>query len=250
MCSHQYDVLHRDRIFAGRFQRTDMRVLLVEDEPKLCGLIKKVLEEQGYAVDIAYDGQIGENFALTREYDVLVLDIVIPVINGLQLCQIVKQTRPSLPILMLTALGTTEDKVIGLDAGADDYLLKPFEFAELIARIRALIRRSGMIHTVTKPTLRFEDLQLDTNKKVALRGEKEITLTPKEFQLLEYLISHQGRVVSRVELASKIWGINPEKNSNVIEVYLNILRKKIDKDFDHKLIHNRKGLGYILQKET
>ena len=227
-----------------------MKVLLVEDEPKLCSLIKKVLEENSYEVDIAYDGQIGENLALKREYDIIILDIIIPIINGLELCKIIKRTKPSMPILMLTALGTTEDKVTGLESGADDYLLKPFEFDELIARIRALVRRSRTSLMSSNNFLQFEDLKLDINKKVAIRGGKEISLTAKEFQLLEYFVNNKERLISRSELAAKIWAVKLETSTNVVEVYLNILRKKIDRDFEPKLIHTRKGLGYILTKEV
>ncbi|HEY3404974.1 MAG TPA: response regulator transcription factor [Ohtaekwangia sp.] len=227
-----------------------MNVLVIEDEQKLCASIKKVLEENGYSVDIAYDGQIGERLALKRDYDVMIVDIIIPMINGLELCKRIKRTKPAAPIIMLTALGTTEDKVTGLEAGADDYLLKPFEFAELIARMRAVIRRSNISLNATGAVLQFEDLQLDAGKKVVFRGGKEIELTAKEFQLLEYLVNNPGRLISKAELATKVWDIRSDKSSNVVEVYLNILRKKIDRDFEQKLIHNRKGLGYILQKET
>ncbi|MFZ6010603.1 MAG: response regulator transcription factor [Bacteroidota bacterium] len=227
-----------------------MKVLIVEDEQKLCTLIKHVLEENSYEVDVAYDGQIGEKLALRKNYDIIILDIIIPGINGLELCKIIKQNKPSTPILMLTALGTTEDKVTGLESGADDYLLKPFEFAELIARMRALVRRSGTSMMAQNTLLQYEDLKLDINKKVAIREGKEISLTAKEFQLLEYFIHNKGRVISRSELASKIWDIRFDTGTNVVEVYLNILRKKIDKDFDNKLLHTRKGLGYILQKEV
>ena len=227
-----------------------MKVLIVEDEQKLCTLIKNVLEENSYEVDVAYDGQIGEKLALRNNYDIIILDIIIPGINGLELCKIIKHNKPSTPILMLTALGTTEDKVTGLESGADDYLLKPFEFAELIARMRALVRRSGTSMMAQNTLLQYEDLKLDVNKKVAIREGKEISLTAKEFQLLEYFIHNKGRVISRSELASKIWDVRFDTGTNVVEVYLNILRKKIDKDFDNKLLHTRKGLGYILQKEV
>jgi two-component system copper resistance phosphate regulon response regulator CusR len=243
-------VRHRTRpcIFTA-VNRVTMTILVVEDEQKLCASIKKILEDTGYIVDIAYDGQIAEKLALKREYDVVILDIIIPLINGLELCRSIKRRKPATSIIMLSALGTTDDKVTGLEAGADDYLLKPFEFAELIARIRAVARRSNM-SAGPNVTIQFEDLQLDNGKKVAVRGDKEISLTAKEFQLLEYLIQNQGRLIPRNELATKIWDIRSEKSSNVVEVYMNILRKKIDREFDQKLIHNRKGLGYILQKES
>lgn len=223
-----------------------MKVLVIEDEQKLCALIKKVLEEQSYEVDIAYDGEMGEKLALKREYNIIILDIIIPRINGLALCKVLKQHKPNLPILMLTALGTTEDKVTGLESGADDYLLKPFEFAELIARMRALTRRVVTSVTPANNALEFEDLKLDLNKKVVIRGGKIISLTAKEFQLLEYFIQNQGRVIPRAELAEKIWDFKFDTGTNVVEVYMNILRKKIDRDFEPKLLHTRIGLGYIL----
>lgn len=226
-----------------------MKVLVVEDEPKLCALIKKVLEEQSYEVDLAYDGEMGEKLALKREYNIVVLDIVIPGINGLALCKILKQHKPNLPILMLTALGTTEDKVIGLESGADDYLLKPFEFAELIARLRALTRRAINSLSQGNNALEFEDLALDLNKKVAIRAGKVISLTAKEFLLLEYFMQNQGRVIPRTELAEKVWDFKFDTGTNVVEVYMNILRKKIDRDFEPKLLHTRIGLGYILSNE-
>lgn len=227
-----------------------MKVLVIEDEQKLCVLIKKVLEENSYDVDIAYDGQIGEKLALKRNYDIIILDIIIPGINGLELCKIIKQNKINVPVLMLTALGTTEDKVEGLESGADDYLLKPFEFAELIARMRALTRRALTSTVQQNGFLQFETLKLDMNRKVAIRSGKEINLTAKEFQLLEYFIINKGRVIPRVELAENIWDFKFDTGTNVVEVYINILRKKIDRDFEPKFLHTRVGLGYILSKET
>jgi two-component system, OmpR family, copper resistance phosphate regulon response regulator CusR len=223
-----------------------MRVLVVEDEVKLCSLIKKVLEENGYEVDIAYDGQIGEKLALKRDYDIIILDIIIPGINGVELCKIIKKQKPTVPIIMLTALGTTEDKVTGLESGADDYLLKPFEFAELIARMRAVTRRAGSSQASPPAMLEYKDLKLDLNKKVVIRAKKTINLTAKEFQILEYFMQNQGRVIPRAELAEKIWDFKFDTGTNVVEVYMNILRKKIDRDFEPKLLHTRIGLGYIL----
>lgn len=227
-----------------------MKILVVEDEQKLCQSIKKVLEENTYEVDVAYDGRMGERLALQKEYDIIILDIIIPVINGLELCKIIKRHKPGTPILMLTALGTTEDKVLGLESGGDDYLLKPFEFAELMARIRALVRRTVSMVNSDRIFLQYEDLKLDVNRKVAIRANKQINLTAKEFQLLEYFILNKGRIISRSELASKVWEMKAESNTNVVEVYLNILRNKVDRDFSTKLIQTRKGLGYILLKES
>lgn len=227
-----------------------MKILVIEDEQKLAASVKKVLEEHGYTVDVAYDGHMGEKLALKPDLDLIILDIIIPGINGLELCRIIKDQKPNIPILMLTALGTTEDKVAGLECGADDYLLKPFEFAELIARIKALSRRAAMSGNTHGHIYEYEDLQLDTDKKVAIRSGKTISLTAKEFALLEYFIRNKGRVISRSELAEKIWDLKFDTGTNVVEVYINILRKKIDRDFDPKLLHTRIGLGYILAKDA
>lgn len=230
--------------------RTDhMRILVVEDEERLCRSIKKVLEENHYMVDVAYDGEMGLKFAFQYDYDSVVLDVVLPGMSGLALCRAIKGAKPLTPILMLTALGTTEDKVIGLESGADDYLLKPFEFAELIARIRALIRRAKAYQAPDSVLMQYEDLKLDTSRKVAVRDGRDIALTAKEFQLLEYFMLNKGRIITRSELAAKVWGLQSDSSTNVVEVYLNILRKKVDRDFDSKLIHTRKGLGYILQRD-
>jgi two-component system, OmpR family, copper resistance phosphate regulon response regulator CusR len=227
-----------------------MKVLVIEDEPKVASFIKRGLEELSFHIDIAFDGLIGEKLGLTRKYDVIVLDIIIPGKNGIELCRKLKSVKPEVPVLMLTALGTTEDKVTGFEAGADDYLLKPFEFAELVARIKALTRRSKVAPLSNSHTLEFADLKLDLDKKVAIRGGSIINLTAKEFLLLEYFIRNRERVISRPELAEKIWDVTFDTGTNVVEVYINILRKKIDRDFHPKLLHTRIGLGYILSEEA
>jgi two-component system, OmpR family, copper resistance phosphate regulon response regulator CusR len=226
-----------------------MKILVVEDEQQVSALIKQGLEEQSMTVDVAYDGQLGERLALSRDYDVILLDIVIPGINGFDLCKILKKEKPATPILMLTTLSTTADKVTGFDAGADDYLLKPFEFEELFARIKALARRSLAAGNPYGNILRFEDLKLDPEKKIARRGDKNIKLSAKEFSLLEFFMKNPGKVVSRTELAEKIWDIKFETGTNVVEVYINMLRNKIDRDYPTKLLHTRIGLGYVLTKE-
>jgi two-component system, OmpR family, copper resistance phosphate regulon response regulator CusR len=226
-----------------------MKVLVIEDEQQVSSFIKQGLEEQSFEVEVAYDGSIGERLALSRDYDVILLDIVIPGINGFDLCKILKREKPNTPVLMLTTLGTTTDKVTGFDAGADDYLLKPFEFAELTARLKALARRPSISATPYGNILRFEDLKLDTEKKVARRHDKVIKLSAKEFTLLEFFLKNPGRVISRAELAEKIWNIKFETGTNVVEVYINMLRNKIDRDFEPKLLHTRIGLGYVLSKE-
>lgn len=221
-----------------------MRILIIEDEQKVASFIKRGLEEQNFEADVVNDGQAAETLALSRDYHVILLDIIIPGINGLELCQRIKAAKPDVPILMLTALGTTENKVNGFDSGADDYLLKPFEFAELVARIKALARRSPG-ESRPRSSLKVADLELDSNKKVAYRSGNTIPLTAKEFALLEYFMKNSGRVISRAELAEKVWDVTFDTGTNVVEVYINILRKKIDRDFDTKLLHTRVGLGYM-----
>jgi two-component system copper resistance phosphate regulon response regulator CusR len=226
-----------------------MKVLVIEDEPKVASFIKQGLEEKSFEVDVAYDGLIGGRMAVSRDYDALILDIVIPGKNGFELSTLLKKERPELPILMLTTLSTTADKVMGLNSGGDDYLLKPFEFEELIARLNALVRRYATV-TDFGNTLRFEDLRLDIEKKLATRNGKNIKLSAKEFVLLEYFMKNPERVLSRVELAEKIWDIKFETGTNVVEVYINMLRNKIDRDFEPKLLHTRIGLGYVLSNEN
>jgi two-component system, OmpR family, copper resistance phosphate regulon response regulator CusR len=224
-------------------------VLVIEDEIQVSSFIKQGLEEKSFEVDVAYDGKIGERLALSRDYDVIVLDIVIPGINGFDLCKVLKNEKPAVPILMLTTLSTTADKVTGFDAGADDYLLKPFEFEELVARLKALARRQSVAGVSYNNILRFEDLKLDTEKKIARRSDKVIKLSAKEFSLLEFFMLNPGRVIPRAELAEKIWDIKFETGTNVVEVYMNMLRNKIDKEFEPKLLHTRIGLGYVLSKD-
>jgi two-component system copper resistance phosphate regulon response regulator CusR len=226
-----------------------MKVLVIEDEQQVASFIKQGLEEQLFDVDVAYDGKMGERIALSRDYDVVLLDLVIPGINGFDLCKILKKEKPAIPVLMLTTLSTTSDKVSGFDAGADDYLLKPFEFEELIARLKALVRRPAVSGVSYNNILRFEDLRLDTEKKLAKRHDKAIKLSAKEFSLLLYFMQNPGKVITRAELAEKIWNIKFETNTNVVEVYINMLRNKIDKDFEPKLVQTRIGLGYVLSKD-
>jgi DNA-binding response OmpR family regulator len=220
-----------------------LKILIVEDEPKVASFIKKGLEENYYEADVAYDGIMAEKMAEQNSYNLYILDIIIPYINGFELCQRLKRSRPNVPLILLTALGTTEDKLEGFDAGADDYLVKPFEFRELLARIKVLLKRSDLVlDTVNR--LVVEDLELDLNKKIATRQGIVIKLTAKEFLLLQYFMRNKNRVLSRNDIAEKVWDINYETDTNVVDVYVNFLRKKIDKNFDKKLIHTRIGLGY------
>jgi DNA-binding response OmpR family regulator len=223
-----------------------MKVLVIEDEQQVSSFIKQGLEEQSFEVDVAYDGYLGERLATTRDYTAIILDIIIPGINGFELCKILKKKRPEVPILMLTTLGMTEDKIAGFDAGADDYVLKPFEFAELVARLNALSRRVARPSYSEGSVLRYDSLQLNLDKKVAIRSGKQIKLSAKEFSLLEYFMRNPGKVISRGELADKIWNLKFDTGTNVVEVYINMLRNKIDKDFEPKLLQTRIGLGYVL----
>ncbi|HLO46305.1 MAG TPA: response regulator transcription factor [Leadbetterella sp.] len=225
-----------------------MKILLVEDEVKTLQLIKQGLEQHNIEVDVAYDGLMGLTLAQRNTYDLLITDIILPEINGLNLCKKLRDEGYQAPILLLTALSTTADIITGLDAGADDYLGKPFEFSELMARIRALTRRNKGVVASVSNVLRLADLELNQDTKQVKRAGKEILLTAKEFNLLELLMRHPGRVISKVELAEKIWDITFDTGTNVIEVYVNFLRKKVDKDFDKKLIHTQIGMGYVMKE--
>jgi DNA-binding response OmpR family regulator len=224
-----------------------MKILLIEDEPQVVEFLKKGLNEKGYKTEVAYDGQMGERLASHGDFDLIILDVILPNVNGYDLCKRIREKGLQVPVLMLTALGTTDDKVTGFDAGADDYLVKPFEFEELLARIKALTKRSsGLVQT--SKMIKIADLSLDFNKKSATRMDKKIDLTGKEFELLEFLMKNKGRVLSRVEIAEKVWDITFDTGTNVVDVYISILRKKIDRDFEEKLIHTKIGLGYFIDE--
>ena len=221
-----------------------MKILIVEDEPKVASFIKKGLEEDHFDAEIAYDGLSAEKLARQYRYDLFILDLIIPGISGLDLCRRLKSYNPDIPVLMLTALGTTDDKLLGFDAGADDYLVKPFEFRELLARVKVLVKKSGQTATPSN-RLVFSDLELDLDKKTAIRAGTHIELTAKEFTLLEYFMRNSGRVLSRNDIAEKVWDVSFDFGTNVVDVYVNFLRKKIDRGFDRKLIHTKVGFGYI-----
>jgi len=221
-----------------------MRILIVEDEPKVASFIKKGLEENNYEAETTYDGLLAENLARENDYNLYILDIIIPGIGGLELCKRLKKLNPNIPVLMLTALGTTDDKISGFDAGADDYLVKPFEFRELLARVKVLVKKSGLPN-VQVNKLVHEDLELDLDSKLARRGNATIELTAKEFTLLEYFMRNKGRVLSRNDIAEKVWDVSFDFGSNIVDVYVNFLRKKIDKGFNNKLIHTKVGFGYV-----
>ena len=223
-----------------------MKILIVEDEPKVAAFIKKGLEENNYKVELAYDGLSAERLAIQYKYNLFILDILIPGINGLELCKRLKKLNSNVPVLMLSALGTIDDKIVGFDSGTDDYLVKPFEFRELLCRIKALLKQAN--HSdVPIDRLNVGDLELDLYKKVARRGCSNIDLTAKEFSLLEYFMRNSGRVLSRNDIAEKVWDLSFDFGTNVVDVYVNFLRKKIDKGFDKMLIHTKVGFGYVLE---
>ncbi|MFN8241288.1 MAG: response regulator transcription factor [Bacteroidales bacterium] len=221
-----------------------MKILVVEDEPKVASFIKKGLEENQYEAEIAYDGLTAEKLARSNTYDLFILDIIIPGITGIELCRRIRSILPDVPILMLTALGTTDDKIAGFDAGANDYLVKPFEFRELLARVRVLLRKLTPVQESSRKLV-LSDLELDLERKIAKRAGTLIELTAKEFALLEYFMRNPGRVLSRNDIAEKVWDATFDFGTNVVDVYVNFLRKKIDKEFEVKLIHTRVGFGYI-----
>ena len=224
-----------------------MNILLVEDEANIASIVCKGLTEDGYTVSVAPDGNIGLQMSAAHPYDLYIIDIMLPGINGLELCRQIRKTKNNHPILMLTALGTTENIVTGFEYGADDYMVKPFKFAELRARIRALIRRSTG-HT-EENKLRIASLELDLDAKRVKREDNEIILTSTEYRLLEYLLKNQGKVVSRMDLLENVWGVDFNMATNVVDVYVNYLRKKIDKDYEPKLIHTVIGMGYIMKTD-
>lgn len=224
-----------------------MKILLVEDDQKISSFIKIGLESNDCFVDIAYDSTIGEKLAFSKKYDVIVLDVVIPGITGFELCKKIRNKNILTPIIMLTSLDSVEDKLTGFDFGADDYLVKPFSFQELLARIKALNRRNH--EAIINPLLILEDLELDSIARKVKRNGKQINLTATEYKILELLLSNKGKVFDRFLIAEKIWGFSFNSGTNVIDVHINSLRKKIDKDFDKKLIHTKKGFGYSLSSE-
>jgi two-component system, OmpR family, copper resistance phosphate regulon response regulator CusR len=225
----------------------EVRILLVEDERKIADTLKQGLTEQQYHVELCYDGAIGKKLFETYTFDLVILDINIPGINGYELCKIIRSRNERIPIIMLTALGSTDDKIEGFDAGADDYIVKPFDFKELLVRVRALLKRIYQA-PITGNILKVDDVTMNLDNKEVTRSGKPIGLTAKEFQLLEYLVRNKNRVVSRADIALNVWDIDFDTKTNVIDVYVNFLRKKLDKGFDQKLIHTQVGMGYILKE--
>ncbi|MES2588121.1 MAG: response regulator transcription factor [Bacteroidota bacterium] len=223
-----------------------MRILLIEDEKKTAQSLKIGLEENGYQVDLAFDGKEGLNACLENIYKVIISDIVLPQMNGIDLCKTIREKGIKTPVLMLSALGSTDEKVMGFDAGADDYLVKPFAFRELIARINVLNKRNAEIAEENRKLI-FADLILDLDSKSAVRNGTAIDLTQREFDLIKYFIENKNKVISKKAIAEDVWNINFDTGTNTIEVYVNYLRNKIDKPFSHKLIHTSHGMGYILK---
>ena len=225
----------------------ERKILLVEDERKIADALKMGLTEDGYYVEAAFDGNIGWKLFQQHSYDLVILDINLPGINGYDLCKRIRSKSTQVPIIMLTALSSLNDKIEGYDAGADDYVIKPFEFRELLMKIRVLLKRTTHQNIPVGTILKAGDLEMNLDSKEVKRGDAVINLTAKEFQLLEYLMRNKNRVVSRSDIAINVWDIDFDTNTNVIDVYINYVRNKVDKKFDRKLIHTQVGMGYILK---
>jgi DNA-binding response OmpR family regulator len=227
----------------------DKRILVVEDEKKIADTLKVGLTECGYYTEVAYDGNIGMKLLSSHGYDLVILDINLPGMNGYELCRFIRSKNLNLPVIMLTSMSTLNDKIEGYNVGADDYLVKPFEFRELILKIRALLKRTLSEHLPVGNMLRANGLEMNLDNKEVMRDGQKINLTAKEFQLLEYFLRNKNRVLSRADIAVNVWDIDFESNTNVIDVYVSYLRNKVDKKFSVKLIQTHVGMGYIL-KET
>lgn len=225
-----------------------MKILLIEDEPGLVSVVVRGLTEAGMEISVAGDGDTGLEMALKHNFDLVILDIMLPGMNGIQVCKEIRKKNDSMPVLMLTALSSTENIVTGLDSGADDYLIKPFKFAELEARIRSLVRRSKS-GTIADHIISIADLKLDTNSKTVKRDDKPISLTATEYRLLEYFLQNRDKVLSRIQILENVWDIDFNMGTNVVDVYVNYLRKKIDNGYPVKLIHTVFGMGYIFKAE-
>ncbi|MBO9699588.1 MAG: response regulator transcription factor [Sporocytophaga sp.] len=225
-----------------------MKILIIEDEVNVASFIMRGFQEEGHSASIAMDGATGLQMMTDHTFDLVILDLMLPGINGMEVCRRIREDNSDVPIIMLTALGTTENVVSGLNAGADDYMIKPFKFSELLARIEAIKRRTQK-NNPKNFILKFSNLEINTSNKTVKRGDEKITLTATEFKLLEYLMINQGRVLSRVSILENVWDINFDMNTNVVDVYINYLRKKIDKGFEEKLIHTVVGMGYVMRKD-
>jgi len=222
--------------------------LLVEDEPNVVSVIKRGLADYGFEVSVAANGATGLQMALDNDFDLVILDVMLPVMDGIQVCKLIRQQKQSVPIIMLTALDSTENIVSGLDSGADDYLVKPFKIAELAARLRTLLRRKGGDTQMKNNVYAISNVELDSESKIAYRDKDPLKLTATEFRLLEYFIKNQKKVLSRIQILESVWDIDFNMGTNVVDVYVNYLRKKLEKDGTSKLIHTVFGMGYIMKE--
>src|SRR5687767_585711 len=224
------------------------KILIVEDEKKIADTLKFGLSEFGFEVEIAYDGTLGYHLFIAQDFNLVILDINLPGMNGYDLCKAIRLKDQQIPVIMLTSMIALPDKIEGYDSGADDYMVKPFEFKELLLKIRALLKRTMNQSLPVGNILRASDLEMNLDSKEVKRDDKIINLTTKEFQLLEYLLRNKNKVVSRVDIAINVWDIDFDTNTNVIDVYINYVRKKVDRQFDQKLIQTQVGMGYILKE--
>lgn len=227
----------------------EIAILIVEDEKKIADTLKQGLSENGHLVEVAYDGNIGLKIFSSRKFDLAILDINLPGMNGYELCKSIRAINSDIPVIMLTAMSDMKDKVDGYDAGADDYLVKPFEFRELLLKIRVLLKRTLKQHQPVGNLIKVADLEMNLDSKEVTRAGKKINLTAKEFQLLEYLLRNRNRLLSRADIAVHVWDIDFDTNTNVIDVYISYLRNKVDKYFNQKLIHTHVGMGYMLKEQ-
>lgn len=225
----------------------DITILIIEDERKIADTLKFGLEENGYQVDVCYDGKLGLRMFNSHAYQLVIADINLPAMDGYELCRTIREQNETVPVIMLTAMNTLPDKVEGYEAGADDYITKPFEFKELLLKIKVLLKRVYHTAVPVSSILKAADLEMNLDSKVVTRGMQAINLTAKEFQLLEYLLKNKNSVLSRADIAMNVWDIDFDTNTNVIDVYINYLRNKIDKNFEQKLIQTQVGMGYILK---
>ena len=225
----------------------ERRILIVEDEKKIADTLKFGLDEIGFNVQVAYDGKLGYHLFCAKHFDIVILDINLPGMNGYDLCEAIRSQNQAIPVLMLTSMSALNDKIEGYEAGADDYMVKPFEFKELLLKIRVLLKRTMNHNLPVGNTLRAADLEMNLDSKEVKRSGRIINLTAKEFQLLEYLIRNKNRLVSRVDIAVRVWNVDFQTNTNVIDVYISYLRNKVDKHSEQKLIHTHIGMGYILK---
>ena len=223
-----------------------IKILVIEDEKRVADLLKIGLEENGYQVLVAYDGEMGWRLFQSNDFQLIISDIILPKLNGFELCQKIRKADEEIPILMLTALGTADDKLEGFDVGADDYMVKPFDFRELLARVRVLLKRRAVAKVDVVKEISYADLYINLERQEVTRNGEPVKLSPKEYNLLVYLVENAERVVSRVEIAEKVWNTHFDTGTNFIDVYINYLRKKMDKNFEVKLIHTKPGVGFIL----